>query len=193
MQRVILFPTRSVPLVWLDRAIPFQPRWVWVYLSLYLLNPVAPLLARSGQDLLRYARGILFLFASGLACFLLFPVAGPRPFAPEGEWLYNRLIALDRPYNSFPSLHAACAVYAVLFATYASTDSSRPGLRKFLLCCAWLWVGLILYSTIATRQHFALDLPPGIFLAWLAARVCFDRNPANGSLRQDALPGGVNA
>ncbi len=101
-------------------------------------------------------------------CFVFFPVPGPRPVAPDNFWLYQRLILIDRPYNSFPSLHAACAVYAVLFAAYASCDTSRPHLRRFLLSLAWLWVGLILYSTIATRQHFALDLPAGMFLGWLA-------------------------
>jgi membrane-associated phospholipid phosphatase len=168
IERTIIFPTRSVPLSWLDHAIPFEPRWVWAYLSLYLLNPIGPLLTRSRKDLLRYAGGILFFFVCGFLCFVVLPVAGPRPATAEGYWLYNQLILVDRAYNSFPSLHAACAVYAVLYATYASGHPSRPALRKVLLSFAWLWVGLILYSTIATRQHFAIDLLPGIFLGWLA-------------------------
>jgi membrane-associated phospholipid phosphatase len=168
VQRAVVFPDGRVPLTWFDRVIPFQSRWVWVYLSLYLLNPIGPLLARSRQDLLRYARGILFVFVCGFVCFVMFPVAGPRPAAADNFWLYQRLILIDRVYNSFPSLHAACAVYAVLFAAYASSDTSRRYLRRSLLSLAWLWVGLILYSTIATRQHFAIDLPAGVFLGWLA-------------------------
>jgi membrane-associated phospholipid phosphatase len=175
VQRTIMFPPRSVPSIWLDHAIPFQPLWVWAYLSLYLLNPIGPLFTRSRQDLLHYAYGILFMFATGLVCCVLLPVAGPRPTTSAGYWLYDRLILVDRSYNSFPSLHAACAVYAVLYATYASRDSSRSELRKILLSLAWLWTGLILYSTIATRQHFAIDLLPGIFLAWLTQRLFFGR------------------
>lgn len=190
IQRTIIFSPRNVPTNWLDRAIPFQPRWVWVYLSLYLLNPIAPLLTRSRKQLFRYTCGILFLFAVGCLCFLLFPVAGPRPTAAEGYWLYDQLIVVDRAYNSFPSLHAACAVYAVFYARYASADSSRPELRKFLLSLAWLWAGLILYSTIATRQHFAIDLLPGIFLAWLAQRLFFNLNPREVRSEQDVVIGG---
>jgi membrane-associated phospholipid phosphatase len=168
VQRAVIFPDGTVPLTWFDRVIPFQPRWVWVYLSMYLLNPIGPLFTRSRENLFRYARGILFFFVCGFVCFVVFPVPGPRPPAVDAFWLYQRLILIDRPYNSFPSLHAACAVYAVLFAAYASSDTSRPRLRRSLLSLAWLWVGAILYSTIATRQHFAVDLPAGVFLGWLA-------------------------
>jgi membrane-associated phospholipid phosphatase len=89
---------------------------------------------------------------------------------------------IDRPYNSFPSLHAACAVYAVLFAAYASSDTSRPHLRRSLLSLAWLWVGLILYSTIATRKHFAIDLPAGMFLGWLAQWLFVSRNSRTSNM-----------
>lgn len=178
IQREVIFPVRKVPLAWFDRAIPFQPPWIWAYLSLYLLNPIGPLFARSRQDLLRYARGILFLFACGFVCFVLFPVAGPRPLSTDSYWLYQRLIEIDRPYNSFPSLHAGCAVYAVLFAAYASADTSRRILRTGLLSMGWIWVAIILYSTVATRQHFFLDLPGGMLLAWLAYRILVVRSSA---------------
>lgn len=178
VQRGIIFPEHKIPLTWFDRIIPFQPRWIWAYLSLYLLNPIGPLFTRSRQDLLRYARGILFLFACGFVCFVFFPVAGPRPLSADSYWLYLRLIEIDRPYNSFPSLHAGCAVYAVLFAGYASADTTRRILRACLLSLGWIWVALILYSTVATRQHFFLDLPPGILLAWLAHRLLVVRSSA---------------
>lgn len=171
IQRAIIFPIRTVPLTWLDRVIPFQPHWIWAYLSLYLLNPIGPLFTRSRHDLFRYARGILFLFACGFVCFLFFPVAGPRPLSTDSYWLYQWLIGIDRPYNSFPSLHAGCAVYAVLFIAYSSLDTSRRALRTCLMTLSWIWVALILYSTIATRQHFFVDLPGGILLGWLAHRL----------------------
>jgi membrane-associated phospholipid phosphatase len=193
IQRTIVFPTHSLPFFWIDRVIPFQPSWVWAYLSLHLLHPIGPLLTRSRKDLVRYTRGIAFLFVFGLFCFVILPAAGPRPANESGHWLYDRLISVDRPFNSFPSLHAACAVYAVLYAAYASADSSRPGLRKVLLSLAWLWVALILYSTVATRQHFAIDLLPGIFLAWLAQRLFFARSHTEVMSEQGALLRGESA
>jgi membrane-associated phospholipid phosphatase len=187
VQRAVVLPNGTVPLTWFDRVIPFQPRWVSVYLSLYLLNPIGPLFERSRENLFRYARGILFFFVCGFVCFVVFPVPGPRPPTADAFWLYQRLILIDRPYNSFPSLHAACAVYAVLFAAHASSDTSRPHLRRSLLSLAWLWVGVILYSTMATRQHFAVDLPAGMFLGWLAQWLFVSR-----SSRTSNMPAFVN-
>jgi hypothetical protein len=92
VQRAVVLPNGRVPLTWFDRVIPFQPRWVWVYLSLYLLNPIGPVFARSREDLLRYARGILFFFVCGFVCFVVFPVPGPRPLAADAFWLYQRLM-----------------------------------------------------------------------------------------------------
>jgi membrane-associated phospholipid phosphatase len=182
IQRAVVFPDGRVPVTWFDHVIPFQPRWVWVYLSMYLLNPIGPLFTRSREDLLRYTRGVVCLFVCGFLCFVFFPVPGPRPPAADDFWLYQRLILVDRPYNSFPSLHAACAVYAVLFAAYASCDTSRPHLRMSLVSLAWLWVGLILYSTIAIRQHFAIDLPAGMFLGLLAQWLFVSRTPRPSNL-----------
>jgi membrane-associated phospholipid phosphatase len=187
IQRAVVFPNGRVPVTWFDHVIPFRPRWVWVYLSMYLLNPVGPLFTRSREDLLRYARGVLFFFACGFLCFVFFPVPGPRPPVANDFWLYQRLTFIDRPYNSFPSLHAACAVYAVLFAAYASCDTSRTHLRIFLLSLAWLWVGLILYSTVAIRQHFAIDLLAGVLLGLLAQWLFVSR-----AARASNMPAFVN-
>lgn len=167
-QRVILFPAWNPPTTWLDRMIPFQPNWVWAYLSLYLLMPIAPLLTRSRDDLIRYARGVILYFGIGLICFVLLPVAAPRPATMESGSTYEALIRIDRPYNCIPSLHATCAVYALLYAAHASRDTRRRVLRLWLLFLGWIWVALILVSTIATRQHFAIDLPPGILLGIVA-------------------------
>ena len=43
---VQLFPLRGVPVTPLDAWIGFDPRWIWPYLSLALLVPIAPLLAK---------------------------------------------------------------------------------------------------------------------------------------------------
>jgi membrane-associated phospholipid phosphatase len=51
-----------------------------------------------------------------------------------------------------------------------------------LVSLAWLWVGLILYSTIAIRQHFAIDLPAGMFLGLLAHRLFVSRTPRPSNL-----------
>ena len=73
----IRLPAR-LQLTALDRWVAFSPGWVWAYQSLYLLLPVAWLCETTDQ-LRRYAIGFLILSSIGFLCFLLWPVAGPRP------------------------------------------------------------------------------------------------------------------
>jgi membrane-associated phospholipid phosphatase len=171
IQRNILFPTWQMPKTFIDRIIPFRPHWVWIYLSLYVLSPIGAILTRSRENLIRYTIGVAFYSVVGFVCFVLFPVAAPRPAMASGDPLYDHLILYDRVYNSVPSLHAACGIFAVLYLAHISRDSLPRQLRNVLLAAAWLWYGLILYSTIATRQHYFLDLPPGILLGWLTERL----------------------
>jgi membrane-associated phospholipid phosphatase len=178
VQRHIVFPVRSMPLTWLDRAIPFQPQWVWIYLSLYVMAPIGPLFTRSRDTLLRYAAGVLLYSALAFVHFFLFPMTGPRPAIPRGDWLYERLIRYDGNYNANPSLHAAAGVFAVLFAGYALREVLRPRARMMALGVLWIWYTLILYSTIATRQHYALDLVCGMFLGWLTYYLILPRRAA---------------
>ncbi|HVH19972.1 MAG TPA: phosphatase PAP2 family protein [Myxococcota bacterium] len=168
LQRLELFPRRSVPVLALDRAIDFEPAWLWAYLSLALLVPLAPLLATRTDELARYARGLALLCLACFAAFLLVPVEGPRPALPPDHGAYRMLVAVDRPANSFPSLHAGLAIYSLLFAWRVVRDDLSLAARRAFAGGGGLWVALILYSTLATRQHWALDLPAGLALAYAA-------------------------
>lgn len=170
LQRIALFPTRSVPVTPLDAWIPFEPTWVWVYGSIALLVPLAPLLAIRPEDLVRYARGLALLCVTCFAIFLVAPVLGPRPPESPPHPVYSGLVAIDRAFNSMPSLHAGLALYSVLFGYRIVRDDLSPRTRACVWLAAAVWSAAILYSTVATRQHWALDLPPGMLIAWLAHR-----------------------
>jgi len=168
LQRVRLFPLRTAPATELDARIAFDPDWLGVYLSLALLVPLAPLLARHRDELARYARGLALLCAAAFTCFLLVPVEGPRPEAPAGHAAYALLAHVDRPSNSLPSLHAGLAVYSILFALRVLRDAQGPRGRFATGALAWTWGALIAASTLATKQHWVLDLPAGALLAGAA-------------------------
>jgi membrane-associated phospholipid phosphatase len=186
LQRLELFPRREVPVLALDGAIGFEPSWLWAYLSLGLMVPLAPLLATRADELARYARGLALLSLACFAAFLLVPVEGPRPAVPPDHGAYRMLVAVDRPANSFPSLHAGLAVYSLLFAWRALRDDLSLAARRALAAAGGLWVALILYSTLATRQHWAVDLPAGMAVA-VAAHMLAWRS-ADRVARRDELP-----
>src|SRR6266516_2824865 len=62
-----LFPARDLPLTAVDRLAGFDPRWVWVYQSIYLLTATLPWLATTRADLKTYLIGFTLLVS---ACFL---------------------------------------------------------------------------------------------------------------------------
>ena len=152
----------------LDRAIPFDARWSAVYLSLTPFAILVPLLAPSRDALRRHARGFMALCFASFVCFALFPVPSPRPPAAERptSGVYPLVLVYDRELNSFPSLHAGLAVYSALVATSLA-------LPPVATAALGVWAAAIVASTLPTKQHYAVDLVPGIVLAGLAYGVAF--------------------
>jgi len=177
LQRFPLRPPRTLPLSGLDTWVPFQPGWAVVYQSLYVLMPAVAWLADSAESLRRYARGFLSLAAAGFAVFLAFPVAGPRPALAAEAGLYGLLVRYDAPLNSFPSLHVALAAYSLLFAHHLLAGAD-PSARRLVWPGAG-WTAAIAYSTLATKQHYAVDLPAGLLLALFAHRWAFAPVPVS--------------
>ena len=160
----------TLPLMFLDRWAGFSPGWAWAYQSVYLLFPTA-WLAGSRGDLWRYAAGFVGVSLVGFACFWMWPVAAPRPGGTYGG-IYGWVIGYDGLTNSIPSLHVALATYAALFAA-----RNLPR-RKPLAVALAAWVALIAWATLATKQHYALDLLPAVPLGWAGHRLAFGAGAA---------------
>jgi membrane-associated phospholipid phosphatase len=185
LQRVAWLPLRQAPTTPLDRWIAFDPAWIYAYLSIALLVPLAPLLATRRDELVRYARGLAWLCGGCFAAFLLFPVAGPRPSSPPGG-AYALLVSWDRASNSLPSLHAGLVVYSLLFLDRTLRGDAPTRLRRACAVAGWTWAALILYATLATKQHWAVDLPAGALAAAAAHAVAWR---TAGDARPEPAPG----
>jgi hypothetical protein len=79
LQHLVLFPVRTFRETPLDRAIPFQPAWVYAYQSIYLLMPIAPWLSASRHELVNYTKGLRLLSAGGVPYLPPLPRNGPAP------------------------------------------------------------------------------------------------------------------
>jgi membrane-associated phospholipid phosphatase len=168
LQRVTLFPVRTLDMTAIDRAVSFDPRWVWVYQSVYLLIAIIPWAVTSRPQLERYARGFLALSLVAFACFLFFPIAGPRPDTTPETGMFSWLVWYDKPTNAMPSLHVGLAAFTVFFGARATAGLLAPAIRLRLIVIGVLWVAAIAYAALATKQHYAVDLPAGVVAAWLA-------------------------
>jgi membrane-associated phospholipid phosphatase len=108
------------------------------------------------------------MFAVAAVCFFLCPVIYDRPPLPtSAHALYRLIVNMDQPINCIPSLHAGMTVFAMLFA-HRILAQEPTRVRRTLLSLGWIWTILILYGTLATKQHYFLDLPAGALLAWVS-------------------------
>jgi len=163
-----LFAPTTIPLTAIDRAVPFQPWWIWPYMSMYVMIPIPPLLATRAKDLGRYALGMTIMFVTCCVFFFLWPIAYPRPPLPETgvSAFYRHIVSIDQPINALPSLLAGLTAYTLFLAARMLRD--LPGRTDvMILILGWIWAAVILYGTLATKQHYLVDLPPGILIAWI--------------------------
>jgi membrane-associated phospholipid phosphatase len=141
----------SLPLI--AAAYPF---YAVVYLEIIL--PLFLSRTRRGYVRTQIACALASLFA--FAIYLLAPMPYPRPHHPlEGFW--ESLLAfewsIDEPRCTFPSLHVAFA-----WLMYLGLRNEAPRWRLALLLLAIS----ISISTVLVKQHFIVDVPSGMLLAW---------------------------
>jgi membrane-associated phospholipid phosphatase len=142
----------------LDRAIPFVPWMVVVYLAFFPFVAVSPFLV----DRRKFATGLLacvFAMAVAWPVFLLVPasVTRPDPGLVQNEVLravFRWLQLLDDTHNTFPSLHVAI----VWICAIGATRWVRHGWAALPLAVA------VSASTTLVKQHAVADVVAGTAL-----------------------------
>jgi membrane-associated phospholipid phosphatase len=165
-------PVHDLPITWIDRAIGFHPvAWVWIYQSFYILVNVVPWLAVRRDELWAYIKGFTIASLVSFAVFIVYPVRSPRGPTPHPTGMHRLLLAYDAPLNALPSLHAGLLVYTLAFGWRIL----RGRVPAWLGIVALTWGGLILYATLATKEHYAADIISGAVLAMVADAIVWRR------------------
>ncbi|MDB6064194.1 MAG: phosphoesterase, PA-phosphatase related protein [Pedosphaera sp.] len=185
LSRHALLPVHSLPMMSVDKWAGFQPHpWAWIYESNFLLAGIVPWLITTREGLRRYALGFAMMAGVSFVIFALFPVASPRPANLESSPFLIFITRVDGPLNAFPSLHAGCVVYTL--ALVRRLFGQR--LNYFVAAMLLVWAGLILFATLATKQHYAIDLLAGGLIGgvadWLAWRNSPPTDIASASTRR---------
>lgn len=166
------YPATVMPLIWLDQLIPFQPHTLPVYLSLWVYVSLPPALLATRRELYRYGWAMAATCLAGMLVFYFWPTVVPVANIdwaqyPDVDFLKN----IDATGNAFPSLHVATAIFSGVWLHHLLRRFDAPSV---LLGLNWVWCLGIAYSTIATRQHVAVDalggLALGLFAAYLSLR-----------------------
>jgi membrane-associated phospholipid phosphatase len=178
-----------MPAIWIDGLVPFSPRSFPLYASLWVYVALGPALAKDGVEVASWGAASFAMAVIGLGLFIVLPTTVPDPAI---DWSrYPSLAFLKRvdvSGNACPSLHAAFAVFSAVVLHRQLTAVRAP---RILLACNALWCLGIVYSTIATRQHVALDVIAGAVLAGAASIVYVraSREPSRSEPVDFAAPG----
>jgi membrane-associated phospholipid phosphatase len=159
------FPVTVMPLTFVDRAIPFQPGALILYVSLWIYIGMPSALFGTRKGLIGYGVAALLLCVLGLGCFYLWPTAITRP---DIDWArypgFAFLQHIDAAGNACPSMHVASALFSAIWLDRLLRAMQVKATPRILSA---LWCLGIIYSTLATKQHVSLDALGGIVLAIL--------------------------
>lgn len=160
-------PVMTMPLTAIDHLVPLQPAMLFAYLSLWLYVGIVPGLMLGVRQLLTYGLWAAAMCGVGLACFYFWPTSvPPTGIDVSGQAGFSLLRGVDAPGNACPSMHVASAAFSVLWLESLLRDVQAPRSMHWLNRA---WFIAIAYSTLATKQHVALDLFAGVILGVMFA------------------------
>lgn len=164
-----------MPMTTLDAVIPFQPVALLAYMTLWVYIGIGPGLQRSVREFAVYGAWLCGLCVSGLAIFYFWPTRVPAIMAvANGFPGFGTLHRVDETGNACPSMHVAVAIFTVVRVDEVMRAMRMPvGLR---LANA-VWFALIVYSTLAIKQHVVLDVLAGAILGLLFAAMSLRWRP----------------
>lgn len=159
---------KNIPLMTAaDEAIPFRHRSLWMYLSFVPFCLLASHDFGGPKRLTRIFSCVSLNALVAYRSFLTSPSSYPRPaIGPLADERLSRsfhsLHAMDRPSNTFPSIHVS---HAFLLALMLSHHLPKTQGDAYIS-----WAGAISLSTLLTKQHYLVDITGGLLVAECIAR-----------------------
>ncbi|MFT0211954.1 phosphatase PAP2 family protein [Pseudomonas sp. F1_0610] len=144
----------------IDTALGFHPEAIWLYLSFFIVIPLAYLLAPA-KRVKPLAHSMQFAAIGSGVIFLIFPTTLVYPqYQPQSSLstqLLSQLIAVDSAQNLLPSLHVSLSI----LAGWALWQPHKWG-RNIIFSS---WILLICLSILLLKRHLFIDLVAGTALA----------------------------
>lgn len=172
-------PVTEMPLTALDHAVGFEPLALIPYVSLWLYVGFAPGLMPTLRQAVVYGLWAAALCLAGLLVFYAFPTSvpvHPLRMALSQHSGFALLQGVDAAGNACPSLHVATAVFTACWLHRQLLGMGAPLWPRVV---NGLWLLLIVWSTLATKQHVSWDVAAGIVLALLFVGLSMRWSPAD--------------
>lgn len=143
----------------LDLMIPFQPPALLAYVSLWIYVGAGPGLQRTFAGIGVYAVWMCAMCIVGLGIFHFWPTQVPSlPLGVTNFPGFSVLHRVDAASNACPSMHVAVAMFTAVRVDEVLHSTRSPLLLRLLNAA---WFAVIAYSTLAIKQHVALDAAAG--------------------------------
>jgi hypothetical protein len=145
-----------------EKRIDFIPAFIVPYMSSDLVFVVAFLLAQTRFELRVLALRVLFIVLFSVLIFVLFPLqfSFEKPPVTSFTFLF-RLLEADHPFNQLPSLHVSFAI-----VLWFSMKNHLP--NRMIKSALFIWLLLIIGSTLFVFQHHFIDIPTGFVVGIFA-------------------------
>jgi len=181
------YPVTVMPSTELDRLMPFEPRALFLYLTLWLYVGAGPGLQLRLIELANYAAWSILLCAAGLAIFHFWPTQVPTPGRDlSPHFGFAMLQGIDAAGNACPSMHVAFASFTAVRIDQVLRTTGSPGpLRAANLA----WSLAIVLSTLLIKQHVVLDVAAGLVLGTAFALASLRWGVAMPTLPSTAIAG----
>lgn len=151
-----------MPLTPLDLMIPFQPKALLAYVSLWIYIGAGPGLQRTYAGLTVYGLWLCGLCVTGLGIFYFWPTQVPSLTLDATSFPgFAVLHRVDKASNACPSMHVAVAIFTAVRVDEVLRSTRSPLLLRLLNAA---WFAVIVYSTLAIKQHVAVDAAVGALL-----------------------------
>lgn len=174
------YPATVMPVIFLDRMISFQPQALPMYISLWVYVSLPSALLATRREMFVYGMSMAVTCTVGLVIFYFWPTVVP---VANIDWTQypdvNLLKSMDASGNASPSLHVATAIFSGIWLHHLLRSFTAP---QWILILNWGWCIGIIYSTIATRQHVALDVLAGLALGALTAYLALQKMPKGSAV-----------
>ena len=162
-QHSTLFDATPMPVMTLDRAIPFVAAFIVPYLSFFLLILIPLVVIGDPLELRDAVFGFGLIVVVSTVTFVLWPTMISS--GPSNE-LLRALLVLDGERNACPSLHASLALYCAMCAQ----RKIKNGFARWEL---WTWTFLVMASALLIKRHLVIDIAAGAALGWAVYFVLF--------------------
>jgi membrane-associated phospholipid phosphatase len=154
-------PTRLTPSS-IDNFIPFTDWTIWIYHSQFVFLLLSIYAIRQSENLRDTFYSMALACLLSFAVFIFYPTTIPR-VEQTGDGLTEKafqvLYSIDSAANCFPSLHVSLACLSAIGIFYE---------KKSLSTFAIIWACLIALSTMATKQHYFIDVAGGLAVAMIS-------------------------